>query len=154
MTHVAVRALLAGLSLGMRFNPLAAMVGSCVAAVVGAVTGRRGGSSVWWILVAAAAWALGDGVAVAARVSSIASGAPSLLGAGAAQWASWLLVATWAVSGFGVGYALPAGLGAAVGRRVTFGTGWLAAGAIALTVCFAIVQLADPLAAFLAHLVG
>ena len=151
---VAVRAVFAGLALGMRFNPLTAMIGSAFAAVAFAVAGRRGGRIPWWVLVAAAAWAVGDGVAVAARASAIAAHAPSLLGAGVPQAASWLMLAAWAATGLVVGYLLPAAVGGEVGKRVTFGTGWLAAAAIALTVCFAFIQLAEPAAVLFARLAG
>jgi hypothetical protein len=142
---IGVRALLVGVSLGVAFNPVTALVGSAGAAAVGALGARRGGRAPWWTLIALAAWVVGDGVAIAARAGAISRGSASLLGTGAPVWASWLLVAAWALTGLAVGYLIPAALGVEVGRRVTFGTGWLAAAAVAGTVCLAFVALSGPL---------
>jgi hypothetical protein len=139
------RALLVGVSLGVSFNPVTALLGSAGAAAVGALGVRRGERTPWWIAVAVAAWVLGDGVAIAAQAAALAGGAAPLLGVAAPAWASWTLVASWAASGLALGYLVPAALGLAVGRRVTFGTGWLAAAAVAGTLCLAFVAISGPL---------
>jgi len=47
----------------------------------------------------------------------------------------------WAVVGLFVGYVLPMLAGVYVGRRVTHGTGWLAAGSIAVAASLAVATL-------------
>jgi hypothetical protein len=79
-----------------------------------------------------AGWAFGDGIRMAASAGS----GPSGLVAGAA----------WIVTGLGLGYVLPTVIGAVVGRSVFHGTGWLAAGAVALTLTGAIWVLSDRIA--------
>jgi hypothetical protein len=130
------RVLLVGLSFGVSFNVVTALVGSTAAAAVGAFEARRGVRMPWWIAVAVAAWLIGEGPDIAARAGSVVAGRGILL-PNTPGWAGWVLLVSWAVSGLIVGYLAPAGLGVAVGRRVTFGTGWLAAVAVAGTVCLA-----------------
>lgn len=110
---------LAGAAMGLQFNAIAATVTAVIAAaLVGypkAPPARR-----WWAAaVLTAGWALGDGLALAAS-----SGAKS----------SNVYGAAWAFVGFAIGYLAPALIGAAVGRSVFRGTGWLTAGAVALAV--------------------
>jgi hypothetical protein len=49
-----------------------------------------------------------------------------------------VLIAVWAAGTLAIGYVVPTFVGAAVGRRVTHGTGWLAAAAIAAALALAI----------------
>jgi hypothetical protein len=149
----ATRAVLVGLSLGVSFDPVTALAGSVGAAAVGAWSARRGGRAPWWIAIAVAAWVIGDAVGIAAQAGAVARGASPLLGAAAPTWAGALLIVVWAASGLALGYLVPAALGVEVGRRVTFGTGWLAAAAVAATVCLAFAAIAGPLAEALRHLV-
>ena len=51
----------------------------------------------------------------------------------------------WGATALLVGYALPAWAGAQVGRRVVHGTGWIAAGAVALMLTPAVSVVADSL---------
>jgi hypothetical protein len=148
------RPLLIGLSLGLSFDPVTALLGSAGAAAVGALSARRGRRGVLWLVVAVAAWVMGDGVAIAAQAGAVVRGTAPLLGAAAPGWASWLLLAVWAVTGLAVGYLIPAAVGIAVGRRVTFGTGWLAAAAVAIMVCGAFVAISGPLASTLRVVAG
>lgn len=148
-------ALSAGLLLGLTYNPLAAVIGATLAAAVGAFTARRGSPIPWWLLVAAIVWLVGDGLGVIGQLANVYGGASaSLLAAGAPLWAGFVAVVVWALVGFLVGYALPAGVGVAVGRRVHFGTGWLAAAVVAFTLALAIVVLAGAAGRFAASVAG
>jgi hypothetical protein len=151
---IVARAFAGGATLGLSFNPLAAVAGSVVAAVVGTLVARRDGhaSPVWWVVIAALAWLVGDGLAVAGAAAALLRTGNGLLGNAAPAWAAWLLLTVWAAVGLGVGYLLPAGTGVAVGRRVHFGTGWLAAGAVALAAALAVVVIAETAASLLSPL--
>jgi hypothetical protein len=122
-----LEALRSGWQLGISFNPLTSLVGAVVAAVLLA---RRPGPLRWalGLAVLGGSWLLGDGLAILAH-------ARELLAAGAEpDPAQWLALALWVVLGFGFGYVLPAWAGTFVGRRVTWGTGWIAAGVVAASV--------------------
>lgn len=123
----------AGLLLAIQFNPLASVVGAALTAALAAVGRTR-------LAVAALvlAWLVGDGARVIMRLSELASGAHLLAGGAPSQWAA---LAAWALGGLAFGYALPAWTGAFVGSRVTHGTGWLAAGALAATAAMALATL-------------
>jgi hypothetical protein len=134
-----------GIALGLQFNPVTALVGSVIAAALmgypGAAESRRPIS----VGVLAIAWLAGDGVHIGLRVAEAAGGSdPELFTA----------LATWALVGALVGYALPAAAGITVGRRVIRGTGWLSAGAVAGTVAGALALVAPTLAEAFARLVG
>jgi hypothetical protein len=106
--------ILAGVAMGLQFNPLAAAASSVVAAALSGYA-RVPRVRLWWSAgVLLAGWAVGDGVRIA----------------GANATSGYLAV--WAVTGLAFGYVLPACAGAYVGRQVHQGTGWLAAGAVAL----------------------
>lgn len=124
----------AGLLLGIQFNPLFSVVGAAIAASLFAVFRTRLG-----MLVLAGAWVLGDGVLVLSRGTGAFAGPGLVSGGPDAQWAT---LALWVAAGLAVGYVLPAWAGAFVGRRVTHGTGWLAAGAVAVTASAALSMLA------------
>lgn len=103
--------------MGLQFNVFAATVTAVLAAAVAGYP-RAPRARVWWAAaILIVGWALGDGIALAG-----ASGVTAGYGAG------------WALVGFAIGYVLPTVVGAAVGRAVYRGTGWLAAGAVALAV--------------------
>jgi len=134
-------AIWAGMRLGLHPNPL---LGVGAAAVAGLLGGSRKASRersqvAWGVL--AVGWLLGDGLRVLARARDVADGAGRFLGAGQPLWADWTALAIWAVVGFASGYLLPAWVGWQVGRRVTHGTGWLAAGSIAVAVSLALTTL-------------
>ena len=119
--------LLAGVATGLQFNPLFAAVSAAVGAALSgypsAPRTRLWGSAAVLLL----GWAAGDGIRVAGAAASQA-----YLGA-------------WAATGLALGYVLPAFAGAYVGRLVHRGTGWLAAGAVALMLVPALSALGDVL---------
>ncbi len=123
----ALRALAVGASLGLRFNPLA----SAAAAVLGAgLLGSRKpgrGRAALGEMTIMFAWLLGDGLRVLARTRD-------LVDVQALSPDSIITSLTWVFTALVVGYILPVLVGIAVGRRVTLGTGWLAAAMIATTV--------------------
>lgn len=124
-----------GLTLGLQFNPIAATVGAVAAAALAGYSKAPRKRLVWAWVVLGAAWAIGDGIRIAgAAVSDPRYGS------------AYAAVVLWSLVGFAVGYALPALTGMFVGRRVTHGTGWLSAGAVALTMSLALVALAPRLA--------
>jgi len=127
----------AGLLLGVQFNPVASVVGAAVAAGLFAA-GRTRAAAV----ALAGAWLLGDGLRLFSRATDAIAG-PGLVAGGEA--AQWVVLVLWALGGLALGYALPAWAGAFVGRRVTHGTGWLAAGAVAATASGALSMLAGAL---------
>ncbi len=129
-----------GLALGVRFNPLVALLGSVIAAALGS----RKEQPRLAVAVIAAAWLIGDGTRVLVRALDASDGATVLASGGGPQ-AVWLAVGVWAMTSLLLGYVLPAWTGAFVGRRVTFGTGWLAAGVVAATVSGSIALLAGQL---------
>lgn len=122
-----------GLLLGIQFNTLIALVGAALAA--GFYTAGRVGVAA---IVLAGAWALGDGLELFSRGTEALAGTGLVSGGPAAQWVALVL---WALAGLGVGYVLPAWAGAFVGTRVTHGTGWLAAGMVAITASAALSML-------------
>lgn len=127
----ALAALGEGLSLGVQFNPLASVVASVVAAVLVGFP-RASHDRRWWAaLVVAVGWLAGDGLRILGRARDYTDGLWSPLQGATLPWVGWVLLATWALVTIGFGYALPTTVGATVGRRVTHGTGWLAAGAVA-----------------------
>jgi hypothetical protein len=115
----------AGLLLGIQFNPLASVAGAAIAAGL-ATAGRTAAAAG----VLFGAWLVGDGTRVLVRGADAIAGSGLVSGGEAAQWA---VLGLWALAGLAIGYALPAWAGTFVGYRVTHGTGWLAAGAVAAT---------------------
>lgn len=131
-------ALASGLRFGVAYNPLTAAVASgSAAALAGRPLGRarREAEAVGAVV---AGWLLGDGLRVLGRARDLHDGVAVRALGGAPEWAGWAFVASWAVVSLVVGYAAPAAAGAAVGRRVTRGTGWLAAAAVAVALTLAI----------------
>ena len=131
-----IGAVTAGVASGLQFDPLTAAVSAVLAA---ALTGyRRAPRSrlLWAAAVLLAGWAVGDGIRIA----------------GASGGTAFALA--WAVTGLAFGYALPAIAGAYVGRQVHRGTGWLAAGAVALMLVPALSLLADTLSGALMRVVA
>ena len=129
-----------GVRLGLQFNPVFAVIGAAIAAAL--LGYKRASRERRFPAVAAlvVTWLAGDGLRVLAR------GRDSFDGIGAfahlqPAWGTLLLLALWAVVGFAVGYVVPAWAGITVGRRVTHGTGWLAAIAIAVGVSLGVSSL-------------
>jgi hypothetical protein len=125
-----------GVALGLQYNPLAATVGAVVAAVLYGYPKAPDSRRPIAVAVLAAAWLAGDGVRLGA---GLASSPPK-------GWPEWSALAAHVLVSAVVGYVLPAAAGIIVGRRVTRGTGWLSAGAVALTVAGAL-SLATPVLA-------
>jgi len=125
-----------GVGLGLQFNPVTSLVGSLVAAVVFGTPRASAARRPLAVAVLAVAWLAGDGVAIGRSIAADPPKAPT----------DWTAVVLWALVGALVGYVVPAAAGALVGRRVTRGTGWLSAGAVALAVAGALVVIAPVLA--------
>jgi hypothetical protein len=132
-----------GLTLGLQFNPIAATVGAVVAAALAGWPKAPRVRIVWAWLTLAVAWAVGDGI----RIAGSAVSDPR-------YGSAYVAVAMWSLVGFALGYALPALTGMFVGRRVTHGTGWLSAAAVALTVSLAMAVLAPRLADYVRFVAG
>ena len=133
-----VAALVGGVRGGLHPNPLLGVISAGIAAVLmGAPKASRERERYAWAVLIVG-WLIGDGLWLLRVARDIYDGLDRLLGAGQPMWAEWVTVVVWALLGFGVGYALPALLGKAVGRRVTHGTGWLAAGSVAVMASLAL----------------
>lgn len=140
-------AVIAGLALGMRFNPLsAALASGAFAAYVSAGDGRRGRAGVG-AAVLAAGWLLGDGLRVIARSREVYDGVRALVAVGAPPQAEWTAIAVWTVSGIALGYALPAWAGAYAGRQTVRGVPAAVGACVAATTALAFAALAGNLAA-------
>lgn len=113
----------AGLTLGVQFNPIASVAGAALAAGLAAM--HRTWAAV---VVLCVAWLLGDGSRLFVSATGVLAGRGLVAGGPDAQW---IALGLWTLTGVALGYALPAWAGAYVGRRVTHGTGWLAAAAVA-----------------------
>jgi|GEM_PF-858577 len=156
MAEETARALEAGLRLAAQFNPVAAFAGALVAAMLAGHRDADRSHSLWAVGVLLGAWLVGDGARVLARARDVFDGAAGLatpavasaMTAGSAAFvgADYLALAVWALGGLALGYAFPAWAGAFVGRRVTRGTGWLAAGAVAAAVSVAVAGIAAGMA--------
>lgn len=123
--------ILTGIATGLQFNPLSAALSAVLAAALSGYA-RAPRVRVWWsAAVLLVGWAFGDGIRLAGSS------------------ASWPYLVAWALTGLAFGYALPAYAGAYIGRLVHRGTGWLAAGAVALMLVPALSSLADVLSSAL-----
>lgn len=131
-------AVVAGVALGMRYNPVAAMLASAVVAAYLAWGETRQSRVAIGAAVIAAAWLIGDGLRVIGHAREAYDGASSLLAAGAPSWAEWTALALWALVGLGAGYVLPAWAGVHAGRRTVMGVDWLVAASVAFTVTVAL----------------
>jgi hypothetical protein len=140
-------ALAAGIAFGLSFNPLTSVIATSIAAFDSGTT-RASAAALWRsAAVLVVGWLVGDGFrAMAWARDALASDG------GATAQVLVLAAVTWAVVGLAVGYVLPAATGVFVGRRVTFGTGRLAAASVAVGTALALsvvlVPVADRLGAF------
>lgn len=134
-------ALWGGVRVGLHPNPMLGVGSAALAALLGGApkAPRERRQAAWGALVAG--WLLGDGLRILARARDLADGAGRLLGGRQPLWADWVALAVWALVGFLAGYVLPAWVGWQVGRRVTYGTGWLAAAAVAVASSLALASL-------------
>ncbi|MBA4370341.1 MAG: hypothetical protein C0418_02040 [Coriobacteriaceae bacterium] len=135
-------ALVAGLALAGRFNPIASVIGAAACATL--LADEDAARSRWTIGLAVllGAWLLGDGLRVLARTRDLADGVATLLPAGALPSAQWTALGFWALGSLLLGYALPAWAGVFAGRRVTHGIDWAVAATVAVGVSIALTALA------------
>lgn len=131
---------LTGVELAARFNPLASLAGSVIGAVVAIRSERLRGA----LLVAGGAWLVGDGARIVLLAAGLAEEASAHAAAGASAQTA-IALGVWAAGGLLLGYVTPLWAGTYVGSRVTHGTGWLAAGAVAATASAALATLASRL---------
>ncbi len=127
--------------LALAFNPVTSLFGSAIAAALIARRGSRG-RSLTGVAVMLAAWAIGDGLialsmARSAWATAGADGAPAEW-----TWLGWVLGTLGALL---LGYVAPTWAGVFVGRRVTWGTGWVSAAVVAGSASGAITALAGRL---------
>lgn len=122
-----------GLKLALSFNPIIALLGSAAAAAVLAA-GRGGRRAFAGISLLSGFWLVGDGLRVLARARDLADGISAL----PPGWLGWATLAIWGAGGLAVGYALPSWAGTFAGRRVTFGTGWLTAIVVSITLSLSV----------------
>lgn len=127
-----------GALLGIQYNPLYAVITAALAAAVWGYPKVRRDKRWYAIVVLAVGWLAGDGLRVLARMRDYYDRAEAFAAAGLPVWDGWTTLGTWALVSLLLGYVLPALVGGAVGRRVTHGTGWLAAAAIASALVLAV----------------
>lgn len=113
------RAILSGVVLGLAFSPIAAAIGSALAAGLHRFYASRVGGQVVALVVLFVAWLVGDGQRMFVHAQALSA-------SGASAW-SWTGTVLWGVISLAVGYVLPFWTGTYVGRHVTHGTGWLSA---------------------------
>lgn len=116
--------------LGLQFNPIFAVVGAAIAAGLLGYKKAPRERGFWAGAAIVVAWLVGDGLLILARARDAYDGV--VQAAGSPVWATVLLLALWALVSAVVGYLVPAWAGVTVGRRVTHGTGWLAAMSVAV----------------------
>lgn len=122
-----------GLQLALSFNPVIALLGS--AASAGVLTVGKGGRRTFaGISLLTGFWLVGDGLRVMARARDLADGVSAL----PPGWLGWATLAVWGIGGLAVGYGLPSWAGTFAGRRVTFGTGWLTAIVVSVSLSLSI----------------
>lgn len=140
-------ALAAGVAFGLSFNPLTAVVASAVAAFDAGTKKATAATMVRSTVVLVVGWLVGDGFRAMAwardMLDADGGGEPLVI---------VLAAVAWAVVGFVVGYVLPAATGAFVGRRVTVGTGRLAAASVAVGMTLALSILLVPAATWLGEI--
>jgi len=134
-------ALATGLQLAAQFNPLFAFVGAVAAAMLAGHRDASRNHTAWGVGIVLATWLVGDGARVLARTRDVYDGL-TFFGPQVGPASAYAALATWALGGLALGYVLPAWAGAFTGRRVTRGTGWLAAGAVAAAISVAVAALA------------
>lgn len=125
---------LLGVALGTSFNPLTGLVGSAAAAALVGSPKSRTDRRLLAAGTLLAAWVLGDGLRVLGRAREAYDAAAAV--APPTAWEPYAPLAFWALLGLAC-YVVPAWMGAFVGRRVTRGTGWLSAAAVAASLSIA-----------------
>ncbi len=124
------------LRLGLSPNPLLGVAAATLAAALGGHPRVRREQRIWAWTLLAAGWLIGDGLRVIGRLRDTLAGGGPL--ASSPLWLAAAALVVWALVSFAAGYLAAAAAGWAVGRRVTHGTGWLAAGSVAAGVSLAV----------------
>lgn len=135
---VALGALTQGLRFGIAYNPLVAAISVVIAAAISGYPRAPRERHVEALGVVAVGWLAGDGLRILGHARDLYDGVAGAALAGAPDWAGWTFIGVWAVSSLGLGYVVPMLVGSSVGRRVTHGTGWLAAAGVAVALTLAI----------------
>lgn len=135
---VALGAILQGLRFGIAYNPLAAALTAAFAAAISGYPRAPRERRIEALGIVVFGWLLGDGLRILGHARDLYDGVASAALAGSPEWAGWVFIAAWAIVSLGLGYVIPMLVGATVGRRVTHGTGWLAAAGVALALTIAI----------------
>lgn len=140
MTEVATAfsALRQGLLFAVQYNPLFAAVATALAAALTGYPKAPRARREWAGLVLLGGWLAGDGLRILARARDYADGVAAFRAGDMPLWPGWVTLGLWALGSLAIGYVVPALVGAVVGRRVTHGTGWLAAAAIASALTLAV----------------
>ena len=120
-------ALFDGLTLATQYNPLVAIVTAAIAAAISGYPKAPRERQHISELIIAVGWLIGDGLRVLGHGRDLYDG----IAITGSDWAAWGTLVVWAAGSLAIGYLLPVFVGTTVGRRVTHGTGWLAAAAIA-----------------------
>ncbi len=131
-------ALAYGARLALAYNPVLAVLGAALAAALLAPRKVSLDRRVWGISALAIAWLIGDGMRIIARARDVFDSYAPLISPNETTAAAYTALAIWAVLGILIGYVFPTWAGAFVGRRVTHGTGWLAAASVAVGVSLAV----------------
>ena len=124
--------------LAVSYNPLTAIFSVPIAAGLLGVRRPSHQRWVWAVSVLGFAWLIGDGLRVLARTRDIYDGMAGLIAGSVPVWAQYAALAIWAIGGLLIGYVLPVWTGVFVGRRVTHGTGWVAATSISIAASLAL----------------
>ncbi len=139
-----VQALWHGVQLGIQYNPVFGIGGAIAASALLGYPRAPRERRFWAGAALVVAWLVGDGLQIIGRARDVFDG----VGAFAAHHARGGRVRAArdvALVKAAVGYVAPAWLGIHVGRRVTHGTGWLAAMAIAVAASLGVSTLAASL---------
>ena len=139
-------ALWKGIQLGLQYNPVFGIIGAVIAAALLGYSRAPRDHQIWAEGAIAVAWLAGDGMQILGRAHDVVDGVGAFAHLSPA-WGAYPLLAMWALVTIALGYIAPAWAGIIVGRRVTHGTGWLAAIAIAVAVSLALSTLVASLAA-------
>lgn len=135
---VALGALLRGLRFALEFNPLAAVITVAFAAGISGYPRAPRERRLEALGIGVLGWLLGDGLRVLGHARDLYDGVADAALAGAPGWSGWVFLAAWTVGSLAIGYIAPMLVGASVGRRVTHGTGWLAAAGVAVALTLAV----------------
>lgn len=126
-----------GVGLAAQYNPLIALVTAVAASVLSGFPRATRERQHLSELVIAVGWLLGDGLRILGHGRDLYDG----IAVSGSDWAAWGTLVVWAAGSLALGYLLPVFVGTTVGRRVTHGSGWLAAGGMAAASSAAITAL-------------